>query len=331
MRIITYFLLLPIYLPYLCIASIKNLLFNKDIFSITKLNCKVISVGNLSMGGTGKTPMVIALAKALQKKYAVAILSRGYGRKTKGMQLVNSGNGTIKDWTIVGDEPWLISKTLPGVPIVVDTNRIRGGNYLIDKFAPDLILLDDAFQHRKIHRDIDIVLLDASKKTFFQFWREPFSALKRADLLVLTKGGNAKTIFQWEKRAKKQGVPIFDINYSANSVLNRTMDRKIKIEELQGKSVIIFSGIGNPVSFTKTVEQLNCKILKILTFKDHHKYTISDINKIQSAYTKYKADLLLTTQKDIIKLPPSDLPVFAVPIEMNLTTELINDILKRMT
>jgi tetraacyldisaccharide 4'-kinase len=182
-----YILLYPLYFFYLSIISIRNLLYDRNILSANKIDCKVISVGNISFGGTGKTPLTIALAKKLQSKYRVAILSRGYKRDSRGTIVVTDGITKPYDWNTVGDEPFLMSQKLSSIPIVVDEDRSRGGNFLVNKFKPDIILLDDGFQQRNLHRDLDIVLLDVSNSNRFNCWREPFGALNRSDILLLTK------------------------------------------------------------------------------------------------------------------------------------------------
>ena len=157
---------LPIYIIYWTVIYIRNLFFDYGIFTVKKLPCKVISIGNLSLGGTGKTPMVIFLAKLLKEQgKKVAILSRGYRRQSKGTVLVTNGFSVPKDgYKRYGDEPFLISKVLTGVPVVVDKNRYRGGKFLIKKFQPQIILLDDGYQHRAIARDLDIVLINNREK-----------------------------------------------------------------------------------------------------------------------------------------------------------------------
>ena len=155
------YLLFPLAIIYRLIVFWRNVLYNYNFFISRKLPAKIISVGNITTGGTGKTPAVIFLTKHfLQKQQKVAILSRGYGRKTAGTQEVTNGKAIHGDWLNFGDEPCLMAKKLPGVPIVVDENRYRGGLYITEKFRPDIIILDDAFQHRALERDVDIVLVN---------------------------------------------------------------------------------------------------------------------------------------------------------------------------
>ena len=158
-------ILFPLALFYWGMIYWRNLFYRFGFFITRKLPVPVISVGNITAGGTGKTPMVLALAHKLQKEgYRPAILSRGYGRNTKGAQIVSDGKTNFKSWEAVGDEPALMAKNSEGIPILVDENRFRGGMLLFEKFKPDLILLDDGFQHRSLFRDLDIVLINGKDK-----------------------------------------------------------------------------------------------------------------------------------------------------------------------
>jgi len=154
--------LFPLAMLYWGIVFWRNVFYTFGFFISRKLPTKVISIGNITAGGTGKTPAVIYLAKLFLKNgIKVGVLSRGYGRKTAGTQLVTGGETPVDDWRNFGDEPTLIAQKLPEVPVVVDSNRYRGGMFLIKSFGPDIIIIDDGFQHRAIERDIDIVLINS--------------------------------------------------------------------------------------------------------------------------------------------------------------------------
>lgn len=331
MNSLVYIVLYPLYLLYLLIVSIRNFAYDKNLFRTTKLNCKVISVGNVSTGGTGKTPIVIELARTLKENHKVAILSRGYGRSSKGAQLVTDGKTKIVEWKMVGDEPALMAQNLSGIPIVVDENRLRGGQYLVDSFKPDVIILDDAFQHRKIYRDIDIVLIDVNKKTKFQFLRESLSSLKRADLILLTKVSSRSNLLYWENKLSMLAIPSFESEIHFTDSLIDLGGGKFPICQFQKKPTLIFSGIGNPNFFNYSLKQLGFNILDSINYKDHHKYTDSDLNFIRSKFRKTNAEIILTTEKDIIKTQQSELPIYAVPITLNIAPaarEKINEIFR---
>ena len=204
------FFLYPFSLLFQLLVFFKNYFYKINILKTHRLPCIVISVGNITAGGTGKTPFVIYLSSILKYTYdyKVAILSRGYGRLTKGTILVSNGQGPLHDWTIVGDEPYMMSKKLKEIPIAVDENRFRGGTFLIKKYNPDIIILDDGFQHRSLFRDLDIVLLNGNdSKVNYKLLpqgllREPLQNIKRADKIFLTKSNPNQFIIKQLKEKK---------------------------------------------------------------------------------------------------------------------------------
>ncbi len=297
--------------------------------------CKIISVGNIAVGGTGKTPVVIAIAKFLQQQNkSVAILSRGYGRKTIGTQLVTDGKINSAKWEIVGDEPTLMAKYLSDIPVVVDKNRIRSGKYLTNKFHPEIIILDDGFQHRKLFRDIDIVLVNSNISKFrnriFSFgnFREPWKSLKRAHLIFLTKSDFAAPSKNLQVRLKTIGSPLFKTNIIPASYFLDNKNNKIEAGYFNGKTALLFSGIGDPESFTKTIHSLNIKVLDSINFKDHKHYSKSDIERINKKYITKGADVIITTEKDFLKIGKTALPIYAMPITMNIDEKGYTQLLK---
>jgi tetraacyldisaccharide 4'-kinase len=289
------------------------------------LPCKIISVGNITVGGTGKTPAVITIAKFLQQQNkTVAILSRGYGRKTTGTHLVTNGKNNPANWENVGDEPTLIAKHLSNIPIVADENRIRGGKYLINKFNPEIIILDDGFQHRKIHRDVDIVLVNSNISNFnnrifgFGNFREPLRSLKRAHIIFLTKSDIVAPSSKLMAKLETFNLPLVKTNINLSSYLLDQKNNKIDVDNLIGKTTLLFSGIGDPESFQKTVQNLNISILDSINFRDHKNYSTSDIQKIRDKFYKTGADIIITTEKDFLKIGGTNLPIYAISITMNI-------------
>jgi tetraacyldisaccharide 4'-kinase len=327
--------MLPLFLIYLLIVTVRNYLYDVKLFKSIKLPCKIISVGNISVGGTGKTPVVIAIAKFLQQQNkSVAILSRGYGRKTIGTQLVTDGKINSAKWEIVGDEPTLMAKYLSDIPIVVDENRIRGGKYLINKFHPEIIILDDGFQHRKLFRDIDIVLVNSNISKFnnriFSFgnFRESWKSLKRAHLIFLTKGDFVAPSKNLQAKLNTLGLPLFKTNIIPASYFLDNKNNKLEAGYFNGKTAVLFSGIGDPESFTKTIQNLNIKILDLINFKDHKHYSKSDIERINNKYITTGADVIITTEKDFLKIGDTSLPIYAVPITMDVDEKVYTQLLK---
>ncbi|MCJ7801078.1 MAG: tetraacyldisaccharide 4'-kinase [Candidatus Marinimicrobia bacterium] len=337
MNIILNIILFPLFMIYLLIIVIRNYLFDIKLFKSTQLPCKVISVGNITVGGTGKTPIVIAIAKfLLQQNKTVAVLSRGYGRKSTGTQLVTNSKTSLTSWKNVGDEPTLMAKHLQGIPIVVDENRIRGGKYLIDKFHPEIIILDDGFQHRKISRDVDIVLVNSNMSKYknrifgFRTFREPWKSLSRAHLIFLTKSDFVTPSSKILERLKKIDLPFFNANINPSSYLLDYQNNKIDLDYFDGKTALLFSGIGDPESFGKTVQSLNIRILNTIKFGDHKNYSKSDIKLIRNKYINSGADVILTTEKDFLKIAETNLPIYTIPITMNVDEKGFEHILKHL-
>ncbi len=328
-------LLFPLFLLYQLIVSIRNYLYDINFFKSTKLPCKVISVGNITVGGTGKTPTVIAIAKFLQtQNKKVAVLSRGYGRKSKGTQLVTNGDTLISDWKKFGDEPILMAKHLSNIPIVVDENRIRGGQYLINNFEPEIIILDDGFQHRKLFRNVDIVLINSNiskfKNRIFSFgnFREPWKSLKRAHLIFLSKSARRDNTIYLQDKLRSYAKPIVNVHKIPGDYLLDNNHKLMLITDFSGKTALLISGIGDPESFYKTVYGLNLIIIGHLKFRDHQSYSKSDIEKIRDKFQKSGADILLTTEKDFLKVKHADLPIYALPIAMDIEENGYHQLLK---
>ena len=327
--------LLPLFLVYQIIIFFRNYLYDKKIFKSTKLPCKIISVGNITTGGTGKTPTVIAIAKFLQQQNKrLAILSRGYGRKSKGTRLVTDGRTIPTNWESFGDEPLLMSKSLSGIPIVVDENRVKGGQFLIANYHPEIIILDDGFQHRKIFRDLDIVLVNSNISKFanrifsFSNLREAWKSLKRAHIIFLTKSDVVVPSAKLQTRLNEIGLPLFKTNLNPTSHLSDNKNNKINIDNFKGKSVLLFSGIADHKSFENLVKKLGFNILDSIYFKDHNVYSKSDIEKIRNKYNKTNADIIITTEKDIIKISETDLPLYSIPITMDIGKNAYDKILQ---
>ncbi|MED5433824.1 MAG: tetraacyldisaccharide 4'-kinase [Candidatus Neomarinimicrobiota bacterium] len=319
------FLLFPITLFYWGVIYWRNLFYNLNFFVSRKIPTKVISVGNITAGGTGKTPAVIYLSQLFQRKnYKVAVLSRGYGRKTAGTQLVTDGNNKVNDWRNFGDEPTLISQKLNKIPIVVDQNRYRGAMYLIEKFSPDLIIMDDAFQHRSIERDLDLVLLNsqAGQSDYrlipHGLLREPFSHIKRADAIIFTKSNLNEPSQKIVSRAKKTNLPIFNSSITHNKFLN--INSEAFKPENKPRAVAV-SGIADPKSFYKSLDKTNIKLVSKIAYVDHHEFKQSDIDRLKKALIDNSAEIIVTTEKDMIRLANLDLGeinIYSLSIDFQL-------------
>jgi len=335
-------ILSPIGVIYRIVINIRNIFYDLKILPSFHLKCKVISIGNITIGGTGKTPAVIALAKYFQDKHiSPAILSRGYRKKTKGTVLVTDGKTICSDWQSVGDEAFFTAHSLKSVPIVVDPNRIRGGQYLIEKFKPDIIILDDAFQHRRIKRDLDLVLLNCldgrEKYRLIPFGslREPLSQLRRAGLIVLSKSNLGSFPYHSVSIDKRSKANTYKASLNPTGFLLDKNRKTVSIKEVRDKVGVLVSGVGNPSGFLKTTESLQIKISTHLSYRDHQIYTKKMVENIISTVKENGSDFILTTEKDIFKLTSflhktSELnfpcEVYSLPVCFDFTKDALDEI-----
>ena len=305
------FLFFPITIFYWGVIFWRNFFYNFNFFVSRSVPAKIISIGNITAGGTGKTPAVIYLANLLKnKKYKVAVLSRGYGRKTAGTQLVTAGKNKKIDWRNFGDEPTLIAKKLEDVPVVVDQNRYRGATYIIEKFQPDIIILDDAFQHRAIERDLDVVLLNTQaplsdyKLIPHGLLREPMSHLKRADIIIFTKSDKLQPPQKILNRAKKTNLPIF---YSSIKLNGFSKNDSTVYEPKSNTKAVAISAIADTRSFYRSLENTSIDVVSKISFFDHYEFKQTDIYDFKEALIKHNAEIIITTEKDLVRLEPLNL------------------------
>jgi tetraacyldisaccharide 4'-kinase len=303
---------------YRIIVHLRNYCYEARILKSQRLDCPVVSIGNITVGGTGKTPMVIMLAETLKKEgFRPAVLSRGYGGKKRDrVNIVSDGKNILMGIQEAGDEPLLMAQSLGDVPVITGKKRYRTGRYAIDNLKADILLLDDAFQHRSLKRDIDIVLLDGERPFGNGYMlprgmlRESKSALKRADIVVLTGNDGDEKESEGEVRIlrKYTGAPVFFASRKPNSVIDGKTGEKRPLEYLKGKRICAFSGIAKPENFRETLTSLGGTIAAFIPFPDHHVYTEGDIEEIARRAAESSAEIVITTEKDGVKL--IDLPRF---------------------
>lgn len=282
----------------------RRLSYKLGILPFHNLPAKVVSVGNLTAGGTGKTPVTIFLAEFFRNDgKRVAVLSRGYRGRARGASVVSDGKAVLMGPLDAGDEPYLMAARLPGVPVIVCPDRVKGGRLAIERFSPHVLVLDDAFQHVRLERDVNILVLD-SKEGFGNGYmlprgmlREPVSALRRADF-ALVKGGPP------EGRAlealRKYSIPYLPFTYRPASAYNVDSGKGAPLDALRGRKVASVAGIANPASFNRTLAELGCTVTAALEFPDHHRYTESDARAIEGVAAG--AEMIITTEKDGVKL-----------------------------
>ncbi len=288
-----------------------------------RLPCKVISVGNLTVGGTGKTPAVIAIAEEAKKRgYHPCILTRGYRGKAKGPCFVSKGEGPLLSVDEAGDEASLMAEKLRGVPIVKGKNRYDAGMFAIQHLqslvsnlqSHLLFILDDGFQHLRLYRDMDILLIDSANPfgnhTLLPTGRlrEPLREMKRADIIVLTKvqkeAGGLYPLhagLTTEIRRYNPDAPIYTSEHIAVSL--RTLSgRDLPLDVLGGKSALAFCGIGSPSSFREALLKMGTEVRGFMAFMDHHAYDSHDLQRIMGNAGECNADWIVTTEKDIMRL-----------------------------
>lgn len=274
------------------------------------LKAKVISIGNITLGGTGKTPMVIELALMFQNKgKKVAVLSRGYKSLYEHqIAVVSDGQNIFLEPKQAGDEPYLLAKRLSGIPVIIGKDRLRTGRYAINKFDAEIIILDDGFQYWRLKRDLDIVLVDAlqppeTEKLFPRgLLREAWSSLKRAHILIITNATEKERLALLTKRLESINPQalILTSRYKPLYLFDQHEQKDYPLEEIKGKKILALSSIGNPESFETILRNLETGDIVSLRFPDHHQYTYNDINRIKSLSND--VDLIVTTEKDMVRL-----------------------------
>jgi tetraacyldisaccharide 4'-kinase len=326
-------LLFPLYLfsfPYEGVVRTRSLFYSLGLLKTKALPCPVISVGNITVGGTGKTPLVIAIAKGLMNRgIHVAILSRGYKRTETSEPVVSDGKTLFLSPEESGDEPFLMAKACPGIPVLVGKDRFVNGRIALQRFGVKGFLLDDGFQHLPLYRDINILLIDShigfGDHTLLPrgIMREPLSHLRRAQLFLLTKVENRETCQPLEKKIHEihPTVPVFHSHYEPASLVGPQEEQE-ELHSLKGTKILALSGIANTHYFTSLLRKCGVEIKKEAIFPDHHLYNAKDLSFIKE---KSKGlDCIVTTEKDMVKLkrlPIGHLPLRALRIEVKIWEE----------
>jgi tetraacyldisaccharide 4'-kinase len=269
--------------PFKLALRVRERLYRSGLLQVKQLAHPVISIGNLTVGGTGKTPLTIFLAEKLSGYgFRPVVLSRGYRRTTHGSVVVSRGNGPVTTWEQAGDEPYLMARRLAGrAAVVVCESRYRAGLTAEQEKLGNLFLLDDGFQHIQLHRDCDIVTVDPQEWTAGEAllplgrWREPKAAIARAHAACVQ--GNA---------ALDLPVPRFSVELEPDPS---------QVQSLQGKSLTAFAGIAKPERFFRTLESFGLKLNRRVSFGDHHIYSDKDLRDLED-------EVVVTTEKDAVKL-----------------------------
>ncbi len=329
-------LLLPLVPVYLALVYLRNLFFERGIYSVSEVAVPVISVGNLTVGGSGKTPFTMYLANLLKHSgWKPGILSRGYGRKSDGYLLVNNGSEFLTDVEKAGDEIYMAAKEC-NVPAAVCEDRVTGAENFLKETGINILLLDDAFQHRWIKRDLDIVIIEQRFLTGGTALRrialptgnlrEPIPEVRRADCVILNRKFSAKEEIPVKYRKYFEGLPLFTGYYSAEGFIdvrdNKFYDKSI----FENQKSLLLCGIANPYSFITLLEVLKIDSKDRLIFRDHKYYTIDEVQLIRREFYARNSHSVITTEKDAVKLSRfkkelDDIDIYAVKITMHLDDE----------
>ena len=281
-----------------------------------KINSKVISIGNIAVGGSGKTTLAGFVARSLlDQGYKVALVARGYGRLSKSSATL-CGNSDIS-WESVGDEPAALARSIPGLTIYVDSNKTKAARQAAEG-GFQYIIIDDGFQHRNLYRDIDIVCIEGKKPFGNGFLlpagplREPPRSIKRADILVAFGPDEEKAVLR-----EVSGKPLFN----ARKVVSGIKDLNGQSVDLIGKRLVAFCGLGNPNSFRESLSEIKCDIAEFMTYRDHKRYQARDIKNIAARVNNTNSYGAITSLKDLVKLKgiwPINTPLYYLEISIEL-------------
>ena len=338
-------LLLPLSKIYGGAVNMRNWGYSSDIMKAKHLPKPVISVGNITVGGTGKTPVTRFLSELLnQSNQQVAILTRGYGRIARETIILNRENLSEVPFSRTGDEPRLLARSLKNGAVFIDPDRRRAGELALSTLNPDVFVLDDGFQHRGLNRDLDIVTIDAAKPFGNGRLlpsgplREPVDQLKRADLLWITRVNESGLSIDQIRSQLRQFMekPMVFSQHEATYLLRPIDQSRSPVGEIEGKRVVAFCGIANPGSFRNTLETAGAKIAEFIRFSDHHIYKSGEIRRLEDAMSKTVADLILTTEKDVARFSPEflsgipDLHVMEINISLLSGENFLKNSLKNV-
>jgi tetraacyldisaccharide 4'-kinase len=315
-------------LLYGAMIRFRSLLFRLKLLRSNNLPCPVVSIGNITLGGTGKTPAVIAVAGFLSRrgKHPV-VVSRGYGRTDEALvQVVSDGRSLLMNAQTGGDEPVLIASKLPNVPVVVGSSRYQAAQHALQQFPVDVVILDDGFQHQRLRRSLDIALVDATDpfgngKLFpAGILREPVSALGRAQAIIVTRAGKKDSMAGLLDNIRRTTqAQIFTSVHQPIDLVDCSTGEKKPLSALRNAKAFVFSGIARPLSFTSVLTSLGVNIAAESVYPDHYHYLKSDLALIFKKAADARVNMIITTEKDMVRL--NDLRpdgIWALRIELDV-------------
>jgi len=327
------------------IIKIRYILYDKRLLKNNPLGCLVIVVGNITVGGTGKTPVVEKLAKTLQQNgRKVGIISRGYKSKKESLikkmlrfitngevappKVVSDGKNVLLGSKLAGDEPYMLAKNLPGVVVVCDKNRVKAGYFAIKDFGCDTLVLDDGFQYLKLKGSLNICLVDSTNPFGNEhllprgILREPLHRLSKADYILITKTKNIQQCEELHRTIRKHNslAKMIYCTHTPRFLVDIKSQEEKNIDFIKGKKVAIFSGIAYPESFEGTIKEQGADIIYTKRFLDHHRFSKGEIKTVFMESFASGAEMILTTEKDAVRLPKifSKIPLYYLRLEIDL-------------
>jgi tetraacyldisaccharide 4'-kinase len=341
-------LLLLLSKVFLVGVKLRRFLYDVRLLRDSTLGVQVIAVGNITVGGTGKTPVVEKFARELQNQgRTVAILSRGYRSKppplakrlldrlllrsdTTPPRVVSDGKSLLLDSETAGDEPYMLASNLKDVVVLVDKDRVKSGRYAIEKFGCDTLLLDDGFQYWKLAgRRRDIVLIDCQAPFGNEFLlprgtlREPGSHLSRASTIFITKSDGNTAKLRARIARHNAGAGIIECVHHPLYLEDLFTGERIELETLKGRKIAALSGIAQPESFENSLIKLGAELVYSKRFADHHRFTQQEVLNVVNRGKKRQAGVIITTQKDAVRFPKidrRDLPIYFMRVEIKIVT-----------
>lgn len=313
---------------YRAALAVRDRAYRWGVLPTGRLPCPVISVGNLTLGGTGKTPMVELVARTLQELGAVpAVLSRGYGRNTRGVHVVADREGIRAEARTGGDEPRLLAERLPGVPVVVGENRYEAGRVAVERCGATALVLDDGFQHRTLAKDFEILVVSGrapwgNARVFPRgMLREPLTAIERAHAVVVTNPVAPEALAEVTATVRRHHAtaPVLAARYELEEASEPLRGRRVPVAELAGRRLLAFAGLGSPEGFADTVDATGIRRVGLVEFPDHHWFTPSDVAELARDARAAGAQGLVTTEKDWVRMrevTPPTLPLWVLPVRL---------------
>jgi len=309
-----------------------------------RLKAAVVSIGNITLGGTGKTPLTQYIARFLSEEgYSVAVLSRGYRRRSRRQLVLNdpaadagqAGGSAIElPWAATGDEPLLVARSLPQVPVVINKDRVAGGKWAEQRLGSEVLILDDGYQHLRLARDLNLLVLDATdpfggfRMVPFGRLREPLYAIRRADAVIVTRAhrpfdqGQLASIVRYFCGDR---IPIIYVYSTITGMRHIQSGSVYGAEEFAGWNAWLMCGIGNPHAFADDVVGIGISVAGESFFHDHFPYSQKDLNRVVGEARAAGTDLIVTTEKDAVRLDGlelSEMPVYAAQLEVQTEDEV---------